>query len=145
MAFTSPILLLLLLTTKGDMPPWRRRRKEATPHCYLGVANEAMKLRAAPGAQRVGKTFERGGTAGYRGKNTPRGWRQNAKEIRFWLAFEYEGGGSGGSSFETAEKSSSSSHLDAREVVVPDMLKRQKGPPPARVWMQGRWKQWKQH
>ena len=43
------------------MPPWRRRRKEATPHCYLGVANEAMKLRAAPGAQRVGKTFERGG------------------------------------------------------------------------------------
>ena len=67
------------------------------------------------------------------------------KKIQLRLAFGCEGGGSGGSDVETAEystkKSMFGSHLDAREVVVvADMLKRQKNPPPARVWMRGRWK-----
>ena len=42
----------------------------------------------------------------------------------------------------------SGSHLDVREVVVvADMLKREKGPPPARIKMRGRvegFKRWKQ-
>ena len=107
------------------MPPWCRRRKETTPHCYLGVANEAMKLRAAPGAQRVGKTFERGGVwvshhpvvvdAGYRGKNTP------------------EGG------VKTPKKFTSGSRLNTREVeAMAAALKPLKSPAPARIWMRGR-------
>jgi hypothetical protein len=53
--------------------------------------------------------------------------------------FGCKGGGSGGSGIETIERSTSGSHLDVREVVVvADVLKRQKGPPPARVRM--RWK-----
>jgi hypothetical protein len=68
-----------------------------------------------------------------------------------------EGGGSGGSGIEIIERSTSGSHLDMREVVVvADVLKRQRGPPPARARMRGRveameggsnggWKQWKRH
>ena len=40
------------------------------------------------------------------------------KKKHLWLTFEREGGGSNGSSFKTAEKSTSSSHLDARKVVT---------------------------
>jgi hypothetical protein len=62
--------------------------------------------------------------------------RQNAKKIHLRLAFGCEGGGSNGSGIEIIK---TGSHLDAREVVVvADVLKRQKDPPPARVRMRGR-------
>lgn len=48
----------------------------------------------------------------------------------FRLAFEREGGGSDGSCIEIAEKSTSGSGFDAREVVVPGVLKRQMDPQP---------------
>jgi len=50
-----------------------------------------------------------------------------------------EGGGGGGRRVETLKNITSGSRLDAREVVVGDVSKRRKKPPPARVWMQGRW------
>ena len=125
------------------MPPCRRRRKEATPHCYWGVVHKAVKLHAARGAPKsrenirtrrcVGFTPPR--RRGCRGKNTLRGrwWRQNTKNIHLRLAFGCEGGGSSGSGIE---RSTPGSHLDAREVVVvADVLKPQKGPPQARVRM----------
>ena len=77
----------------------------------------------------------------------------------------YEGGGSGGSGIETIGRSTSGSHLDAREVVVvarrvetPERstparirvrwrvevveaaLKPLKSPPPALIWTRERWK-----
>ena len=52
--------------------------------------------------------------------------------------FRCEGGGSSGSGIETIKRSTSGSHLDAREVVVADMLKCQKGPPLACIRMGGR-------
>jgi hypothetical protein len=67
-----------------------------------------------------------------------KGWRQNAKKIYLRLAFGCEGGESGGSGVEIIERSPSGSHLDAREVVVADVLKREKGPLVARVRMRGR-------
>ena len=43
----------------------------------------------------------------------------------------------------TPKKTTSGSRLDAREVVVVGVaLKRRKQPPPARVWMRGRWWSW---
>ena len=52
------------------------------------------------------------------------------------LAFGHEGGSGGGTGGRIDEKTTSGSHLDMREVVVVgDVLKRQKEPPPARVWM----------
>ena len=59
------------------------------------------------------------------------------------LAFGREGGGGGGTGSRIDEKTTSGSHLDAREVVVVgDVLKERKTPPPARNWMRGRWWWW---
>src|SRR6266567_1551980 len=89
------------------------------------------------------------------------------------LAFGCEGGGGGGKSVKMREKTTSGSRLDAREVVVANASKREKhhlrlafgceggggrgkgvggggkcvetrkAPPPARVWMRGRWWSWR--
>jgi len=59
---------------------------------------------------------------------------QNGEKNHLRLAFGYEGGGCGGRRVKTSKWTTSSSRLDAREVVVMgDMSKRQNGPPPARV------------
>ena len=108
-----------------------------------------MTLHAAPGAPNSRENIRTRRCVGFtpprrrrcRGKNTLRGrwWRQNAKKIHLLLAFGCEGGGSGGSGIEIIKRSTSGSHLDAREVVVvADVLKCQKDPPPARVRMRGR-------
>ena len=50
--------------------------------------------------------------------------------------FGHEGGGGGGSPVETIERTTSVSHLDAREVVVMAGLSKQmKEPPLSRIWM----------
>ena len=97
--------------------------------------------------RRAGKTFKRGGvwvshhpvTVDATGRIPSKGGG-GVKMIHLQLAFGSEGGGSGGSSVETTEKSTSGSRLDAREVeAVAVALKPLKSPPLARIWMQGRW------
>ena len=57
-----------------------------------------------------------GGSGGRQVKRT--------KKNHLWLAFGREGGGGGGSQVEMPKKTTSSSRLDTREVVVGVMLKR---------------------
>jgi len=60
--------------------------------------------------------------------------RQNAEIDHLRLAFGREGGGGGGIRGEMLKRITFGSRLGAREVVVvANVLKRQKGPPPARV------------
>ena len=95
---------------------------------------------------------------------------RNDEKNHLQLAFGHEGGGGGGTGGRIDEKTTSGLRLDAREevvvgdvskerkittyslrldarevVVVCDMSKERKKPPPARVWMQGRWWWWVTH
>jgi len=68
-------------------------------------------------------------------------WKNENDHLR--LAFECKGGGGGGRHVETAKWTTSSSRFDAREMVVVGCASKwPNGPPPARVWMRGRWWWW---
>ena len=65
---------------------------------------------------------------------------RNVEKNHLRLVFGCEGGGGGGRHGERVEKTTSGSRLDAREVVVVgDVVKATKTPPPARIWTRGRW------
>jgi len=71
--------------------------------------------------------------------------RRNDENDHLRLAFGCEGGGGGGRRVETPKKTTSGLRLNAREVeVVGGVLEERKWPPPARVWMWGRW-WWEAH
>jgi len=57
------------------------------------------------------------------------------------LAFESDRGGNGDGWIETVQKSTSGSRLKTREVeVVAGASKQSNKPPPACIWMRGRWR-----
>ena len=137
------------------MLPCRRRRKEATPHCYWGGGKQGGEVTRCPRCPEEQGKHLNAAVCGFhtapsslmpQEEYPPR--EVVASKFYLQLAFGCEGGGSGGSGVETIERSPSGSHLDAREVVVvADVLKREKGPPLAHVKMQGRvegFKRWKQ-
>ena len=66
--------------------------------------------------------------------------RQNDENNHLQLAFGCEGGGGSGSRVEMTKTTTSSLRLDMKEVVVvTEVLEGLKQPPPAHVWMRGRW------
>jgi hypothetical protein len=65
---------------------------------------------------------------------------ETAEKNHLRLVFGCEGGDGGGRRVETPKITTSTSHLDAREVVVVgEVSEERKKPPLARVWTQGRW------
>jgi hypothetical protein len=71
---------------------------------------------------------------------------ETAEKNHLRLVFGREGGDGGGRRVETLKITTSTSCLDAREmVVVGEVSEERKKPPPARVWMRGRWWWWQSH
>ena len=137
------------------MPPCRQCCKEATPQCYWGGGKQGGEVTCHPRCPEEQGKNSNAAVCGFhtalsalmpQEEYSPR--EVVASKFYLQLAFGCEGGGSSGSGVETIERSSSGMHLDTREVVVvADVLKRKKGPPPARIKMRGRvegFKRWKQ-
>jgi hypothetical protein len=106
------------------MPPCRRRRKEAIPHCYWGGGEQGGEVTHRPRSPEEQEKHSNAAVCGF-----------HTAPSSLMPREEYGRGG-----VKMPKKSTSGSRLDAREVeAVAVALKSLKGPPPARIWTRGRW------